>query len=121
VKPIPVTVYLPESTTQPGRGDPVQGWTSGLAAAARSIRKEASILPQQIEENFRDFMGSMEVALKGIPTALGRYEVDEIELALELTISGEVRLLVGAGIEGKAGITLTLKRSSASGTLAPGA
>jgi hypothetical protein len=110
VKPIPVTVYLPEQAAQPGRGDQVQGWPPGLVAAARVLRKEASVLPEELENNFRDFMSSMEVALKGIPVAVGRYEIDEIELALELTISGEIRLLAGAGIEGKAAITLTLKR-----------
>jgi hypothetical protein len=116
MKPIPITAYLPETGTPVGRGDQVQGLIGNLTSTMRLVRQEASVVPQRLEENFRDFMASMEAALKGVPSTLGTYEVDEIELALELTVSGEVRLLAGAGVEGKAGLTLTLKRPPAAGT-----
>ena len=102
-------MYLPEPPAE-GRGDQVLGLAGNLAAAVGAVRKEVSVLPQHLEASFRDFMGSMEVALTGIPSALAEFQVDEIELALELTVSGEVRLLAGASLEGKAGITLKLKR-----------
>ena len=46
--------------------------------------------------------------------ALAGYHVEEIELSLDVSVTGEVSLiLAGAEVEGAAGIKLTLKRKQA--------
>jgi hypothetical protein len=65
----------------------------------------------ELETRLRTFVDSMRGVLDVIPGALGAYQLDTVELKLEVSAKGTVSLLGSGGeVGGTGGITLTLKR-----------
>jgi len=91
-----------EDTTLSPVGDLVRG----------ILRHKTTVTPESFQEKLSTFLKSMNTALGGIPSLLGAYKVDEIELSLEVGAEGELSLLgTGGKLTGTSGITLTLKHT----------
>ena len=74
--------------------------------------RRGTVAPETLRDSLRKFMSSLEEALQGTPINVAGYEVEELQLALEVTAKGSVALLgTGGEVGGKGGITLTLRRS----------
>ncbi len=63
--------------------------------------------------SFSKFMNNLqEIVGVEVPSA-GTYELDQIQFSAEISAKGDFKLLgTGVGLEGKGGVTFTLKRKS---------
>lgn len=77
----------------------------------RMVERRAQISPDTLKQNLNKFLDSMGGAMAGIPGTLAGFELDEIELSLEVGAEGEIGLLgTGGKLSGKGSITLKLKK-----------
>ena len=107
---IPVKVYEVVPPEPPSEAAPTAGRVSDFIA--RFASHDGTIPSEKLSEGLKEFLSSFGDALKGVPEALSGYHVEEIELSVEISASGDVSLIVGsAHMEGTAGVKLTLKRA----------
>lgn len=60
--------------------------------------------------NLLDFINKIETTLEGVNLKIKNYELDEIEMSLEVSASGRISLLGSVGADASGGITLKFKR-----------
>jgi len=74
---------------------------------------EKKIKTSTVKENLKHFLTEIGDLVGEAPRAFGDYELHEIEISAELTISGELKLLGlgGAEMEGKGGLKFTIRRT----------
>lgn len=82
----------------------------GLFGQVREGLKPVSL--EKIRDNFQRLMSALGEALKDLPLGLGAYQIQEIELACEIDVEGEVRLIGGIKTGAKGGVTVKLQRTS---------
>ncbi|MBV9881749.1 MAG: hypothetical protein JO276_01925 [Sphingomonadaceae bacterium] len=87
----------------------------GLDVVKRMLGYRTEVPANDLAANLSEFLGTMGSIVDRLPTALGAFELKEMEIALEVSATGRVSLL-GSGIDlsGKSGLTLTLKKRDAS-------
>jgi hypothetical protein len=89
-----------------GKEDRADGFR---AADVRFARRKVPI--SQLRDNVNAFVAAMGEAVGGVPSALGGFSIDSLELSLEVSATGSVSLLgTGGEVTGTGGITLTLTR-----------
>jgi|GEM_PF-6689267 len=121
---IPIIVYEESTGGAPQRPQGPQG--RSLDEGDKTLSREwlpsfrgllgrtAIVTPQTLKESFERFIGNMSTALEGVPSTLAGFSIEELELALEISAEGELKLLgSGAKLAGKTGITLKLARPKA--------
>jgi hypothetical protein len=98
-----------------GRAEP--GQTRGVFLEDKMIKLsdylyENKVKTSTVKENLKRFLTEIGELVGEAPKMLGDYKLDEIEIAAELTISGELKLLGvgGTEVEGKGGIKFTIRR-----------
>ncbi|HEY4359085.1 MAG TPA: hypothetical protein VGN16_25285 [Acidobacteriaceae bacterium] len=75
---------------------------------------EKKVKTSTVKENLTRFLTEIGDVVAEVPELFGSYELDEIEVSAELTISGEFKLigLGGGEVEGKGGLKFTIRRNS---------
>lgn len=65
---------------------------------------------EKLKENLNDFTDKISEVLNGIQGKIKNYQLDEIELNVELSASGSIRLIGSVEVGTTGAITLTFKR-----------
>ena len=68
---------------------------------------EKKVPASQLKANIARFLRKMGDVVAEAPQAFGAYELHEIELSAEVTLSGDLKLL---DVEGKAGLKFVIRR-----------
>jgi hypothetical protein len=63
-----------------------------------------------LRENIAGFIGSVNELLSGIPKKTGIFNLDEIELTVQVSAEGTIQLIGGIKAGATGGITLRMKR-----------
>jgi hypothetical protein len=82
----------------------------GLGVITKAIQAVRDVSPEELRERFQEFCIRLGVALEGLAVPGGLMKLDQVELSVELTSKGEIRLLASAAAEVKGGIKLVFKR-----------
>lgn len=109
---ISVVTYGPSPTPSGGTSFPTDNFLEGERTGW--FARRTTISPETLQANLKRFLGSMTTAMEGIPSVLAGFELNEIELSLEIGAEGEIGLLgTGGKVSGTGSISLTLKRPTA--------
>ena len=93
---------------QSGNRNFVSSATKQLADVALEY---ASISPEVLQIQLNGFLAKMNKVVKDLPTMIGEFELDEVELSVEITAKGTVAFLgAGGEIGGTGGLKFNLKR-----------
>src|SRR5580704_13922551 len=67
-----------------------------------------------VEAQLKGFLSEMDTILQSLPSKVGTFELESMELSVEITAKGSIGLLGSGGeIGGKGGLTFKLKRKGA--------
>ncbi|MUG95770.1 hypothetical protein F7734_26805 [Scytonema sp. UIC 10036] len=96
----------------------IVGTTSNeLRADERSVT-EQTLKVTDVREGFSRFLAGLKEIISVEVPFVGEFELDEVEFTAEISANGEFKLLgTGVGIEGKSGVTFTLRRKSKKNTI----
>jgi hypothetical protein len=87
-----------------------KGGKGFFSNAENLLKKVEKVNPEQLKESMSNFVQTISKIFKEIqPTAAG-ITLDEIEISIEMTAKGEIRLIASGGMETKGAIKLTFKR-----------
>jgi hypothetical protein len=110
-----VTSHLERKAASKGRSGRDRGVLSKIGAAGRTLYGAAKVPSELLQANLKGFLQKMDDVIHALPARLGEFSVDTVELTVEITAKGEVGLFgSGGGIEGKGGLTFSLKRAKPS-------
>jgi hypothetical protein len=75
---------------------------------------ETKIKTSTVRDNLKRFLTEIGDLVADAPQLFGAYELHEIEISAELSISGELKLLGfgGADVEGKGGLKFLIRRTA---------
>ena len=88
------------------------GTKGAWQATGDLIRKVARVDPDLLRERVREFCAQIAQVLPGAGDAIGNYELESVELNVEITAKGEVRLVASASTEVKGGLKLVFRRAA---------
>lgn len=95
---------------QRGWGEEVRKWVSGL--------KEVQLPVLQLEQNMNQFLQLVGRLFKQVDQQIGSesaMKLDEVQLSVEISGEGEVKLVAGGKAAGKGAITLKFTRNNSQG------
>ena len=88
-----------------------QGSKSIWGTTVEAIRKVGILNTGELANNLRTFCTQMEEVFEGVVTNAHEYELSTVELVVEITAKGEIRLLgSGIGSDIKGGVKLVLSK-----------
>ncbi len=94
-----------------GREDTEDRGILGNASQWVFEREEVSV--DHIKSQLIDFLSSMQEILDGLPDKMARYELESMDVSVEISTKGNVSLVaVGGELGGTGGLTLHLKKKS---------
>ncbi|MCE6996222.1 hypothetical protein LZG04_15660 [Saccharothrix sp. S26] len=78
------------------------------------FRFERSEIPvEEFRRRVEDFMASMRDVISGLATTAGDYQLDQVQVTVEVSAKGKLSLLgTGGELAGKGGLTFTFKKST---------
>jgi hypothetical protein len=111
---IPIISYVDAEasgrTTRPAPERTLSGTSRGSFLGFTLRRTEVSA--PDLQENLKKFLTAMGSVLEGQEEKIGGFHVEELEIEVEVSAEGEVRLFgTGGKIGGKGSLTLRLRRS----------
>jgi hypothetical protein len=72
-------------------------------------REEVEI--EDLKDQLQKFLMDMQEVLHGLPERIGEFQIDSMDISVEVSTKGTVSLMgIGGELGGKGGITFTLKR-----------
>lgn len=80
--------------------------------AAAWVNKQSNVAIDKLETNLKQFCETFLLATSKLDDLTAAYELSEIELSIDVTSKGEVRLISSAGAEIKGGIKLVFSRKN---------
>lgn len=93
------------------RDESVEVGAKGLGERfAKAAEKVGTLSTETISNNMVRFCQSVSKALQGVELTDLPYQLDSVELTVELTGSGDVRLIGGIGAELSGGVKLKFRR-----------
>jgi hypothetical protein len=95
---IEVSIYVPQDASDERRIGP------GLGAFVSKTSAES------LANNLSTFMASLSEVLPALPASIADYQVDELQLKLEITGQAGIRLVGSAHGGGTGGLTVILRR-----------
>lgn len=108
---ISVTVYEPQVPVQTADGDSPSASGVWIPPVAHVVGRPDKISSEVLRGSLSEFLGNFGQALSGVPAALAGYHVEQIELSLEISTTGAVRLIIGSpAFVDRAAMKLTLIR-----------
>ncbi|WP_411727343.1 hypothetical protein [Methyloglobulus sp.] len=96
---IDVSIYAPQDASDEKR------ILSGVSAFVFKTSTES------LAKNLSTFMDSLTEVLPSLPASIGDYQVDELQLKLEITGQAGIRLVGSAHGGGTGGLTVILRRA----------
>ncbi len=108
---ISVTVYEPRVPVSTTDGGSRAASGEGAWCITHIVGRPDKISSEVLRANLADFLDNFGQALSGIPVAQAGYDVEQIELSLDISATGAVSLVIGnpSSLD-KAALKLTLKR-----------
>jgi len=82
----------------------------GLSSVTKTFQTIREISPEDLCERFRDFCKLLSSALQGLILPLSDMSLDQVELTVDITTKGEIRLVACVAAESTSGIKLVFKR-----------
>ncbi len=77
--------------------------------------KKEDISVEKIKSELSDFLVSMQEILDGLPDKLADYELESMDISVEISSKGNISLIAfGAELGGTGGLTLHLKKKPSS-------
>jgi hypothetical protein len=102
---------ITDSITIIYREEPDHEGSKGFGSSfEEAVHKVGELSVSAVTENLKRLCGSIESVLKDIELTSIPYSLDEVELSVELTGTGEVRLIGSIGAQVQGGIKLKFKR-----------
>ena len=102
-----------DETSAPIDGE--KGWREEVSKRITSL-KEVRLPVSQLEQNMNQFLQLVGRLFKQVDQQIGAesdMKLDEVELSVEVSGEGEVKLVAGGKADGKGAIKLKFKRSDA--------
>jgi len=93
--------------------DAVEGEKAIFGGAKRAVTKMGVLDTAALADSLDSFCSDLGVVFERIGTAIGRYDLESIDVTIEVTAKGEIRLVGSAGVEVRGGLKLTFARQSA--------
>src|SRR5258708_37417167 len=82
-----------------------------FSATSRMIKKVVSLNTAEISVNLQEFCEEIGSITKGLVGTLHGYQLESLELSVDISASGEVRFIASVSSEIKGGVRLLFKRS----------
>ena len=77
------------------------------------VYRQEEISAQKIKSELSDFLSSMQGILEGLPEDIAEYELESMDISVEISSKGNVSLMaVGGELGGTGGLVLHLKKKS---------
>jgi hypothetical protein len=108
--------YIWIVTDEPATPEPIEGqrgWGEEVRKRLSSL-KEVKLPVSQLEQNMTEFLHLVGRLFKQVDQHIGSesdMKLDEVELSIEISGEGEIKLVAGGKATGKGAITLKFKRS----------
>ncbi|GAB4386420.1 MAG: hypothetical protein Kow00121_52980 [Elainellaceae cyanobacterium] len=105
-------VIVTDDTTDPIPTEGQRGWGEEVRKRITGL-KEVRLPVDQLEQNMNQFLQLIGRLFKQVDQQIGSgsdMKLDEVELAIEISGEGEVKLVAGGKAAGKGAITLKFKR-----------
>lgn len=99
------------------RGDEIVNTDRGrFDDLKRYFAARVELSADQIAERLSNFLKTMDEVLAKLPDTMGGFEIDQMELKVEISAKGQVSLLgTGGEVGSTGGLSFTLKRKGTSG------
>jgi hypothetical protein len=98
-----ITVIGRQDTKERGPLGKVKDW----------LYRQEEVSIEKIKSELSDFLSSMQEILDGLPDKLADYELESMDISVEISSKGNVSLMaVGGELGGTGGLTLHLKKKS---------
>jgi hypothetical protein len=108
---IPIITY--EAVRAQTRRDPDHELHGPFARVLSEEPSRSWVSAETLRSNFKELLGALESTLT-MPDSIGSFQVDALDIQLEITAEGQIGLLgTGGKLGGKGSLTLRLKRSAA--------
>jgi hypothetical protein len=82
----------------------------GIFDARRMVDKVGTVSSDVLAKNLRSFCEGIGEAFDGVSTAVRNYQLDSVEITVQVMASGEVRMVGGASAQLTGGLKLTFSR-----------
>ena len=89
---------------------PVKPYSEGAKSLFDGVPRLVKLKPEMLKQNLADFFESAKAMILGIPKAIEPFQVDEIEVSVEITAEGNIQLVGGVKAGATGGLTIKLKR-----------
>lgn len=96
-------LIIPSSFPPPRASDGEKGLLSGVSGAL-------AFDSDSLRQSLASFLKSMDLILANLPQQSNAYELDEIELKVEVNAEGSIQLVGGIKAGATGGMTLRMKR-----------
>jgi hypothetical protein len=110
--------YIWIVTNEPAEPEPIEGqrgWGEEVRKRVAGL-KEVQLPVSQLEQNMNQFLHLVGRLFKQVDQQIGTesaMKLDEVELSVEISGEGEVKLVAGGKAAGKGAITLKFTRANA--------
>lgn len=81
-----------------------------FTASLTQTRRIGELEVEHLAETLKQFCSTMGQTFQGVTTAINDFELRTVELSVDVTAKGEVRLIGSLGTELKGGLKLTFER-----------
>jgi hypothetical protein len=98
-----ITILSSEFDQQPGE----KGF---FDASRRMVDRVGTVSSDVLAENLQSFCEEIGEAFDGVSTVVKNYQLDSVEITVQVSASGEVRLVGGASTELTGGLKLIFSR-----------
>ena len=97
-----ITVVSSEFEHRPGE--------KGFFDARRMVDRVGTVSSDVLAKNLQSFCEEIDKAFDGVETALRNYQLDSVEITVQVSATGEVRMVGGASAQLTGGLKLTFSR-----------
>jgi hypothetical protein len=105
-----ITILSSEFEHQPGEHQP--GEKGFFDASRRLADKVGTVSSDVLAKNLQSFCEEIGEGFDGISTVLKHYQLDSVEITVQVSATGEVRLVGGASTELSGGLKLIFSRQT---------
>jgi hypothetical protein len=86
-----------------------EGGKGFFSNAENLLKKVEKVTPEKLQESMSNFVQTISKIFKEIQPIAAGTTLDKIEISVEMTAKGEIRLIASGGMETKGAIKLTFK------------
>ena len=101
-----ITIVSSEFEPRPGE--------KGFFDARRMVDRVGTVSSDVLAKNLQSFCEEIGEAFDGVSTAVRNYQLDSVEITVQVSASGEVKMVGGVSAELTGGLKLTFSRQTSS-------